>query len=129
MKWCISLASFSMLVNGSPLDFFQSSRGLRQGDPLFPYLFVLVMEALSQLLVKAREGDFIFGFLMSGRGLKVNLDKTEIILVGRIDNLEELVVELGCQIGSLPSYLGLTLGVPCKSTGVWEAVDERVQKD
>lgn len=61
-------------------------------------------------------------------GLKVNLDKTEIILVGRIDNLEELVVELGCQIGSLPSYLGLTLGVPCKSTGVWEAVDERVQK-
>lgn len=71
MKWCISLASFSMLVNGSPLDFFQSSRGLRQGDLLFPYLFVLVMEALSQLLVKAREGDFIFGFLMSGRGSRL----------------------------------------------------------
>ena len=34
IKWCISTASFSMLINGTSKGFFQSSRGLRQGDPL-----------------------------------------------------------------------------------------------
>ena len=46
IKWCISTASFSVLVNGTPFGFFQSSNG----DPISPYLFVIVMEALSCLL-------------------------------------------------------------------------------
>ena len=36
IKWCTSIATFSVLVNGSPTGFFRSSRGLRQGDPLSP---------------------------------------------------------------------------------------------
>ena len=49
-------SQFSVLVNGTPSGFFQSSRGLKQGDLLSPYLFVLAMEALSCLLGRAREG-------------------------------------------------------------------------
>ena len=45
-------------------DFFQNSKGLRQGEPLSLYLFVLVMEAFSRLLVETRGGGFIFGFLV-----------------------------------------------------------------
>ena len=72
MKWCISIASFSMLINGTPIGFFKSSRGLRQGDPLSPFLFVFVimMVAFSQLIERAIRGGFLTAFHLEGRGAK-----------------------------------------------------------
>ncbi|RVW19587.1 hypothetical protein CK203_115953 [Vitis vinifera] len=104
---CLSSAKFSVLVNGVPAGFFPSTKGLRQGDPLSPYLFVMGMEVLDVLIRRAVEGVFI--------------------RVWRGGGDEELAVELGCRVGSLPSqYLGLPLGAPNRAPYIWDGVEERV---
>ncbi|RVW32762.1 putative ribonuclease H protein [Vitis vinifera] len=130
IQWCIGTVSFSVLINGTSSGFFKSSRGLRQGDPLSPYLFVIVMEALSCLLKRAKEGGFLSGWHLSAMsGLKVNLDKSEIIAVGRVENVEEVALEFGCKVSRLPStYLGLPLGARFKEVATWDGVEERLRK-
>ncbi|XP_058752759.1 uncharacterized protein LOC131625939 [Vicia villosa] len=62
LKWMELLvfnSNMSILVNGSPTKEFTVSRGLRQGDPLSPFIFVLVAEGLAGLVKKSIEvGDF-----------------------------------------------------------------------
>ena len=47
---CIFVVKFFLLINGSPLDCFGSSKGIRQRDPLYPLHFNVVVEALSRML-------------------------------------------------------------------------------
>ena len=47
---CISSAEMNLLWNGSPSESFHPTRGIRQGDPISPYIFVLCIEKLAQLI-------------------------------------------------------------------------------
>ena len=58
------------MLNGSPEGFFRSLRGLRQGNPLSPYLFVLGMKSFSLLVDRAAKGGFISGYKFKGRNVK-----------------------------------------------------------
>uniref|UniRef100_A0A2N9G874 Reverse transcriptase domain-containing protein n=1 Tax=Fagus sylvatica TaxID=28930 RepID=A0A2N9G874_FAGSY len=121
IRFCISTVHFSILINGCPSGFFVSSRGLRQGDPLSPLLFVVVMEALSRLMDRAVAGGSFSGFLVGNQagsefeafsGLKINLGKSEMVPVGAVPNLEELAAILGCWSSALglKSYNGTSFG-------------------
>ncbi|XP_074297338.1 uncharacterized protein LOC141628049 [Silene latifolia] len=62
---CVSTVSFSVLVNGHPSETFVPSRGLRQGDPLSPYFFILCAEVLSSLMRRAVEMNSLHGVRVS----------------------------------------------------------------
>ncbi|XP_074306671.1 uncharacterized protein LOC141641928 [Silene latifolia] len=62
---CVSSVSFSVLINGSPSEEFKPERGLRQGDPLSPYLFILCAEAFSNLLRRAVAEEALHGLKIS----------------------------------------------------------------
>ena len=100
---------FSILINGSPMDFFGSSRGLRQGDSLSQLLFAIVMEALSRLLDGAVLAGHISGFTV---GTKSNTplilthllfaDDTLIFcdaLASQVEYLREILASFGAVSG------------------------------
>lgn len=69
MKWMEALvfsSTMSVMVNGSPTREFNMEKGLRQGYPLSPFLFVIVVEGLKLLVNKAVENGDFKGFKVNG---------------------------------------------------------------
>lgn len=63
---CVTSLSYSFLVNGQPCGYILPTRGLRQGDPLLPYLFLLCVEGLSALIAKKDQDEALSGIRLCG---------------------------------------------------------------
>ncbi|GKA69201.1 hypothetical protein Tco_0775265 [Tanacetum coccineum] len=74
-----NVASTSILINGSPSSEFSLKRGLRQGDPIPLFLFILVMEGLHLALKEAVQTNLIRGATV---GLQININKSNIYGIG-----------------------------------------------
>ncbi|WOL01716.1 hypothetical protein Cni_G10434 [Canna indica] len=90
----------SLLINGEEGNFFHHRRGVRQGNPLSPYLFNLAIDCLSALLVKATANDSIEGVLghhVPG-GVTHSLFADDLVLfsINKMDSLHNLRMLLRC---------------------------------
>lgn len=69
---CVTTVHYSALVNGKLGRSFNPSRGLRQGDPLFPYLFLGCAESLNALINSADHRGDIRGLVVKRGGTSIN---------------------------------------------------------
>nr|GEY17771.1 RNA-directed DNA polymerase, eukaryota [Tanacetum cinerariifolium] len=101
---CLLSFKASVLVNGSPTDEFSFHKGLRQGDPLSPSLFILVMESLH---------------VSFQRVIDIGVNSSEIsLMAGR----------LGCMANKLPfTYLGVKVRANMAHISSWNIVVQRVK--
>jgi hypothetical protein len=91
---CVTSVSYKIKINGSHTSCFIPQRGLRQGDPLSPYLFILCARGLSALLHKAEQDGKIQGIKICREAPSINhlffADDSLILMKARINNLKEL---------------------------------------
>jgi hypothetical protein len=66
---CITFVSYSIMINGEAHGHILPTRGLRQGDPLSSYLFLICVEGLSSMLIAAELANEIHGMSISRRVL------------------------------------------------------------
>ena len=61
--------------------------------------------------------------------LKVNVAKSEMVLIGEVNNVHVLVEILVCRVGALPmTYLGMSLGASHKSPSIWNLILEKIER-
>ncbi|WJZ97297.1 hypothetical protein VitviT2T_015910 [Vitis vinifera] len=98
MSGCLSSVSYAVLVNGSAKGWIKASRGLKQGDPLSPFLFILVADVLSRLLLRADERNMLEGFRVGRNRTRVShlqfVDDTIFFSNSREEDLQTLKILL-----------------------------------
>ncbi|GJU15452.1 hypothetical protein Tco_1143418, partial [Tanacetum coccineum] len=119
--WCLNSAKRSVLINRSPTSEFQFHKGLKQGDPLSPFLFILVMESLHRSFSRVMEADLF-------KGLKINLHKSKLSGIGVSKAETDLAASImGCSKFSPPfHYLEVKIGASMSRIISWKEVTDNI---
>ena len=100
IKVCLELASISVLVNGSPTKEFIPKKGLRQDDPLSPFLFLIVVEGLAGVSRTVVKKEFVEGLEIGKKAVKVNMlqyaDDTLFSCKANIKSVFNIKIMLSC---------------------------------
>ncbi|GJY92839.1 RNA-directed DNA polymerase, eukaryota [Tanacetum coccineum] len=124
IKGCLSSSMASILVNGSPTSEFQFHRGLKQGDPLAPYLFILIMESLHLSFSRVIDAGIFTGVRIDFMRMT---RKSNLLGVGvPSSQVLEAANSLGCSVMKMPfKYLGINVG---GNNSLIKAWDESINK-
>lgn len=99
-KWirgCTFSANFSFIINGKPRGKIRASSGLCQGDPLSPFLFILVINCLSRMLILVKQNGLVDGFHVGKDPHKISIthlqfaDDTILFFSPKEDHLRNLL--------------------------------------
>ncbi|GJS24765.1 RNA-directed DNA polymerase, eukaryota, reverse transcriptase zinc-binding domain protein [Tanacetum coccineum] len=130
---CLRSSRGLVIINGSPTKEFQFYKGLKQGDPLSPFLFILVMETLHisfQRVVDA--GVFkVLECFHRASGLRINMSKSKLLGISvEANKVEQAAGKIGCTILKTPfSYLGSKLGGVMSRIHSWkETIESMVMR-
>ena len=96
---CVKSVSYSILVNGEPKGHIVPTRGIRQGDPLSPYLFLICSKGLNGLIEHAVENKHIEGVSLCRNGPKIShlffADDSLLFCRVRVGDVEKIQEILG----------------------------------
>ncbi|KAL0416278.1 UNVERIFIED_CONTAM: putative ribonuclease H protein [Sesamum latifolium] len=125
---CISTTAFSVSLNGGLHGFFPGARGLRQGDPMSPYLFVLAMEVMHLLLLQWIEQSDSFRFHWHCEEMKLfNLCfADDLLLFCRAEEHSVILFrDVLHEFAEFSAFMLISIRVNCKPLLL--KVDERLQ--
>ena len=156
MSGCLSSVSYAVLVNGNAKGWVKASRGLRQGDPLSPFLFTLVADVLSRILLRAEERNLLEGFKVGRNRTRVShlqfaddtiffsntrekelqTLKSLLLVFGHISGLnvnldKSNIYDINLDQNHLSRWLfvlGIPLGGNPKACGFWDPVIEIISR-
>ncbi|KAL5555662.1 hypothetical protein UlMin_037898 [Ulmus minor] len=128
---CISSVSYSFQFNGQRFGHLNPSRGLRQGDHLSTYLFLLCGEGLSSILHQYEQSGRLQGLKCGQRasGQAVNLSKSAVCFEPKImeDEAASMVAILGVtRVRCHEKYLGLPCFTGKNKQGLFSSIRDRV---
>jgi hypothetical protein len=113
IRICITSPSFSILINGSPFGLFNPKRGLRQGDPLSHFLFILGFEVLSRLLIGQESQDLLKGIKIARSCSLIShlLFADDLILFAKATSSKANILKAFWQIFSKHFWINIVAGL------------------
>jgi hypothetical protein len=124
-EWIASLLTSSMsrvILNGSPLDSIHHGRGLRQGDPLSPLLFILAIDPLHRILQVATERGLLSKLKGRAASFRVSMYADDAVIflkptIRDVDNLKRILANFG-EVTGLQTNLRKTSVTPISCDSV-----------